>query len=217
VDGGIRAEARTRWGLSQLTPMPETPPPSQGAEDLRLLAAIAQGDRDALGQLYDRFSRPLFSIAVRILSDSREAEDVVHDAFVTLWEKAPEFEATKGSAFGWAVTLTRNRAIDRVRQRRRRQELLAESVPSDLGYADDLPSSADLPDGMVFQEQAAAVRKAVASLPHDQQHALELAFFSGLTQQEIAAKLQQPLGTIKARIRRGLLKLRDVLSPEVST
>ncbi|MFO1452207.1 MAG: sigma-70 family RNA polymerase sigma factor [Opitutaceae bacterium] len=188
--------------------------PTPSPPDTEVLALVARGDRTAFGQLYDRFSRPLFATAVRILSDAREAEDVVHDVFVTIWEKAPEFEASKGSPFGWAVALTRNRSIDRFRQRRRRQEILSTTRPDDLGYAEDTPP----PDSSVtlaFKEKAVAVRHAVSALPSEQQHALELAFFSGLTQQEIAERLQQPLGTIKARIRRGLLKLRDVLSPQL--
>ncbi|MBL9203542.1 MAG: sigma-70 family RNA polymerase sigma factor [Opitutaceae bacterium] len=188
--------------------------PSPSPPDAEVLAQVARGDRTAFGQLYDRFSRPLFATAVRILSDAREAEDVVHDVFVTIWEKAPEFEASKGSPFGWAVALTRNRSIDRFRQRRRRQEILSATRPDDLGYAEDTPP----PDSSVtlaFKEKAVSVRLAVSALPSEQQHALELAFFSGLTQQEIAERLHQPLGTIKARIRRGLLKLRDVLSPQL--
>ncbi|HRE07267.1 MAG TPA: sigma-70 family RNA polymerase sigma factor [Opitutaceae bacterium] len=187
-------------------------PPSPPDSDV--LASVAQGDRTALGVLYDRFSRPLFATALRILSDAKEAEDVVHDVFVTIWEKAPEFESSKGSPFGWAVALTRNRSIDRFRQRRRRQEILAATIPDDLGYAEDAPA-ADSSAALSFKEKAVAIRHAVAALPTDQQHAVELAFFSGLTQQEIAERLQQPLGTIKARIRRGLLKLRDVLSPQL--
>jgi RNA polymerase sigma-70 factor (ECF subfamily) len=128
---------------------------------------------------------------------------------VTLWEKAGTFDATRGSAFSWAVTLVRNRAIDRVRMRRRRAELLADSAPSDLGYGEDSASGVE---SASRGDQASAVRAAVATLPLEQQKALELAFFGGLTQEEIARKLAEPLGTVKARIRRGLLKLRDSLA-----
>lgn len=210
----MEPEARTKASL---------PPPmgeinlttTRQAEDLRLLALVAQGDREAFAQLYDRFSRPLYATALRIVSDSREAEDVVHDVFITVWDKAAEFQESKGSPFSWAVALTRNRSIDRIRQRRRRQELLAESAPMDLGYDESNGGGHDSAHDLSFREKATAVRQAVASLPEEQQKALELAFFGGLTQQEIAARLQQPLGTVKARIRRGLLKLRDALATKL--
>jgi RNA polymerase sigma-70 factor (ECF subfamily) len=174
-----------------------------------LVQRIAQGDRAAFAELYDRFSGPLYGAAQRVLRDPAETQDIVHDAFVTLWEKAATFDATRGSAFSWAVTLVRNRAIDRVRMRRRRAELLADAAHSDLGYDEDSASGVE---SASRGDQASAVRAAVATLPLDQQKALELAFFGGLTQEEIARKLAEPLGTVKARIRRGLLKLRDSLA-----
>lgn len=179
-------------------------------EDMRLVQRMARGDREAFAALYDRFSRPLFATALRIVSDEREAEDILQEIFLDLWRRAREFDRTRGSAFSWAITLTRNRAIDRVRMRRRRGELLARSAPEDLGYAAD----GDVADTDVEnREQAALVRDALRNLPEEQQQALRLAFFSGLTQQEIAEALQAPLGTVKARIRRGLLKLRDLVAP----
>jgi len=178
--------------------------------DAELLRRMGRSDREAFAQLYDRFSRPLFATALRILHDTAEAEDIVQDVFLALWEKATAYEVGRGSAFAWAVTLTRNRAIDRVRMRKRRSELLAETTAEDAGTQPS-ESGPDSSDGLVLKEQAGAVRAAVASLPADQQRAVELAFFSGLTQLEIAQKLSEPLGTVKARIRRGLLRLRDTL------
>ncbi|MEO7414571.1 MAG: sigma-70 family RNA polymerase sigma factor [Opitutaceae bacterium] len=188
-----------------------TPPPSERQqEDSRLMVRMASGDKSAFAEIYDRFSRPLYATALRVLNDATEAQDIVHDAFISLWEKAASFDTTRGSPFAWAVTLVRNRAIDRVRMRRRRSELLADSAPADLGYDEDSPGSgAD--ETAALGDQAHVVRAAVATLPLDQKRALELAFFSGLTQQQIAEQLREPLGTIKARIRRGLLKLRDSL------
>ena len=177
--------------------------------DARLLQRMARGDRAAFSDLYDRFSRPLYSAALRILGDARETEDIVHDVFLTIWEKSAAFSAERGTAFAWAVTLTRNRAIDRLRLRKRRGELLGASVPADLGY-DETAGTADV---LVFKEKAQLVRSALAALPAEQKQAVELAFFGGLTQEQIAENLQQPLGTVKARIRRGLLKLRDALRP----
>lgn len=199
--------------LHPMTPAPAHVPPPEDREliDARLLQRIGQGDRDAFAKLYDRFSGPLYGTALRILRDTAEAQDVVHDAFLTLWEKAKTFDAARGSAFSWAITLVRNRAIDRLRTRRRRADLLADSAPGDLAFGGDHAPVSAL-EAATRGEEARAVRAAVAALPPDQQHALELAFFAGLTQEQIAEKLRQPLGTVKARIRRGLLKLRDSLA-----
>lgn len=184
-------------------------PSERDAVDADLLRRIAAGDRQALAGLYDRHSRPLYATALRILGDAAEAQDVVHDSFVVLWEKAGQFSVERGTVFCWAVTLVRNRAIDRLRMRRRRSELLERSVPADLGYG-EAGGGAD--ERATLGERASAVRAAVAGLPEEQKKALELAFFGGLTQQEIAERLQEPLGTVKARIRRGLMKLRDSLA-----
>lgn len=174
------------------------------------MSRMAEGDKTAFAEIYDRFSRPLYATALRVVNDATEAQDIVHDAFIALWEKAATFDTTRGSPFAWAVTLVRNRAIDRVRMRRRRSELLADSAPADLGYDED-PARRGADETAAFGDEAHVVRAAVAMLPLDQKRALELAFFSGLTQQQIAEQLREPLGTIKARIRRALLKLRDSL------
>ena len=180
-------------------------------EDANLVRRMAGGDKQACADLYDRFSRPLYSVALRILNDSSEAQDIIQDVFLTLWEKANEFDESRGSAFGWAVTLVRNRSIDRLRTRRRRGTLLSESFAEDIPGA-SMSSAVDSVDELIFKEKSVAVRSALSTLPKEQSHALELAFFSGLTQQEIAGRLNEPLGTVKARIRRGLLKLRDSLT-----
>jgi len=186
-------------------------PEDRAAIDARLFGRMVQGDRDALAELYDRFSRPLYATSLRILNDPSEAQDVVHDVFISLWQKSAQFATERGTAFSWAVTLTRNRSIDRLRSRQRRATLIAESAPTDLGYDEDA-GAGGAADQAASGDQALAVRSAVAALPVEQKVALELAFFGGLTQQEIAQRLNEPLGTVKARIRRGLLKLRDNLS-----
>lgn len=186
-------------------------PDDREAIDAALLKRMAAGDKAALAELYDRFSGPLYGIALRIVHEPAEAQDLVHDVFIALWDKAATFDHQRGTAFAWAVTSLRNRAIDRVRMRRRRAELLAQSTPGDLGF-DDASAPASAIEAAASGEEARAVRAAVAMLPAEQQRALELAYFGGLTQEEIAKKLREPLGTIKARIRRGLLKLRDSLA-----
>jgi RNA polymerase sigma-70 factor (ECF subfamily) len=203
-------DARPRRRVRMSEPPPNPPGEDRARADGQLVRRMAAGDRTALAELYDRFSRPLYATALRIVSDPTDAQDIVHDAFISLWEKAAMFDARRGHAFSWAVTLVRNRAIDRVRSRRRRGELLAASVPADLGYDEESGPGAD--DQAASGDEATAVRAAVAALPLEQKRAVELAFFGGLTQQEIAQQLSEPLGTVKARIRRGLLKLRDTLA-----
>jgi RNA polymerase sigma-70 factor (ECF subfamily) len=187
------------------------PPGEREAVDARLMQQVAQGDKQAFAELYDRFSGPLFGTALRVVRDPGEAQDIVHDAFVAVWEKAGTFENSRGTAFSWFVTLVRNRAIDRVRMRRRRAELLADSFPADLGYAPEAEAPAG-DDAAAMGDDARVVRDAVATLPPEQQRALQMAFFGGLTQEQIAGQLNEPLGTVKARIRRGLLKLRESLA-----
>ena len=205
-----RTRPLARGGMSPGSPNPESPDQRERV-DARLVQRIAGGDREAMAELYDRFSAPLYGTALRVLRDPGDAQDVVHDSFVMLWEKAASFEAARGSAFAWAVTLVRNRAIDRLRMRRRRAELLSAAVPDDLGYDETAPMSAG-GEAAAVDDEARAIRAAVAALPLEQMRAVELAFFGGLTQEEIARKLAEPLGTVKARIRRGLLKLRDSLA-----
>lgn len=198
--------------LARMTPSEDiNPTEARASANAALIRRMAGGDRDALAELYDNLSRPLYSTARHILNDAAEAQDVVHDVFLSLWENAASFDSGRGAAFSWAVTLTRNRSIDRLRTRSNRARLLGSSIPDDLGYgAETLEvggrARAELGD------RAVAVRSAMAELPSEQQRALELAFFSGLTQREIADKLGEPIGTIKARIRRGLIKLRDSLA-----
>jgi len=189
-------------------------PEQRASVNAALIRRMAGGDHEALGELYDRLSRPLYSTARHILNDSAEAQDVVHDVFLALWENAGSFDSGRGAAFSWAVTLTRNRAIDRLRTRANRARLLGDSVPDDLGYGSDAGALAG-DTRAELGERAKAVRAAMADLPQEQQRALELAFFSGLTQKEIAERLKEPIGTVKARIRRGLLRLRDALASQL--
>jgi len=178
--------------------------------DVALLDRIASADRRALAEIYETYSRSLYAVALRILRDAAEAEDIVHDVFVTLWTKARDFDANRGAPSTWLYALTRNRAIDRLRLRTRHADVLNQSFSSDIAPTGPSPAES-VNDPLWLREKAATVRSAVASLDADQRHALELAFFSGMTQQEIAAKLGAPLGTVKARIRRGLLRLREKL------
>ena len=180
-------------------------------EQTELMLAIARHDKAALGRLYDLLSRPLYSLALQVTNDTADAQDIVQDVFLQLWQKGADYSPARGSVFSWAATLTRNRAIDRIRMRKRRKEIVHESAADIPG--NDINASTDTAaEALVLQEQTNIVRAALTALPREQRSAIELAFFTGLTQQEIAERLHEPLGTIKARIRRGLIKLRDTLS-----
>ena len=190
------------------------PDPAQQLEaEIALLRRVAQGDRRGFEELYDRFSGVLFSTAYRVLNNQEAAEDVLQDVFIQIWEKAPLYDPTRGKPMTWAVTLTRNKAIDRLRSTVRRNRLQddVEREAETFEQFDDRSSF----DAFASGETSKLVREAIQKLSKDQREAIELAFFSSLTQTKIAERLGEPLGTIKARIRRGMMKLKEVISPEL--
>ena len=178
-------------------------------EDIRLLRLTGEGDREAFSRLYDRLSNVVFSTALSVLNNREAAEDVLQEVFLTIWEKAPLYDAARGRPLTWAITLTRNKAIDRLRSLQRRQRLYSEAEREALTDApfDDRDSFSAVMDS----ERASTVRAALQELSAEQRQAIEMTFFGCLTQNEVAEKLGEPLGTVKARIRRGLLRLREVL------
>jgi RNA polymerase sigma-70 factor (ECF subfamily) len=176
--------------------------------DVDLLRRIGDGDRTAFGLFYDQYSGLLFSIAVKILNDASEAEDVMQEVFLQIWDKAGGYNPLLGKPASWAVTLVRNKAIDRIRASQRRAKLMEQATVEAASGPENSPTANERLHG---KENAELIRNVVAGLPADQRRAIEMAFFSGLTQNEISEKLQEPLGTVKARIRRGMLKLRDQL------
>lgn len=178
--------------------------------DLELLRGIIEGDSEALGKFYDRHGRTLFALTCRILNDAKEAEDVLQEVFLQIWEKAAAFDFAQGRPLAWALTLARHKAIDRRRALQRRRARLVAETESDTieDFAAALPSPTETAGG---HERGEIVRQALAGLPTAQRRAIELAFLEGLTQTEVAAALNEPLGTVKARIRRGMLKLRAQL------
>lgn len=178
--------------------------------DTELLSRIATGDTGAFAEFYDRHNRLLFGIALKILGNIHEAEDVLQDACVTFWERAPLYDPHLGRPLAWAVTLTRNKAIDRLRFHRRKAGVL-ESAAMETAIQHSMASTEDSLSEAASVDEATALRTALATLSPDQREALHLGFFCGLTQTEIADHLQQPLGTIKARMRRGMITLRDAL------
>ncbi len=197
----IDASLRQPEPKSRVTPVPS---PS----DIELFARIRAGDPEAFAAFYDRHAPLLYGIALRILGNEPDAEDLLQEAAVMIWERAPQHRSDSGHPLAWAVTLTRNRAIDRLRAARRRAEKTADAGEEPEAATLAGPSA---PERAMDAEAAEAVHSALASLALEQRHAIELAFFNGFTQQEISERLGQPLGTIKARIRRGMMTLRDAL------
>jgi RNA polymerase sigma-70 factor (ECF subfamily) len=171
-----------------------------------LVKRMASGDAQALSEFYDQAAGALFSLAARVLGDPTEAEEVIQDVFVQIWEKAAVFDSTLGSAIHWGLSITRHRSIDRLRARQRRMRLLDELTNTNA--ASDDP---EVGPRRLEVDEAAMVRSALDGLPSEQKQALLMAFFESKTHIEIAEALGEPLGTIKARIRRGMLKLRDTL------
>jgi len=164
-----------------------------------------------VAELYDRHARPIYSLALRILGDATEAEDIVQEVFSQAWKQAARYNASRGAVGAWLLTLTRSRAIDRLRAKRARP-----GDVSDERVADQLVDAGPPADLLVLSsEQVARVRAALDELPLLQRAAIELAYYEGLTHAEIADRLEQPLGTVKTRIRLAMLKLRDVLAGTV--
>ena len=175
----------------------------------RVLGRIAARDKSALTALYEQTSAVIYSMAIRMLGSPHDAEEIVQETFVQIWERAGLFNPTLGSALSWSLGITRNRCIDWIRAHRRRARIVEDAGEEiRAAVAVDIDAAAGL-----SVEELGSVRSAVRGLPADQRRAIELAFFGGLTHQEIAEQLQEPLGTVKARIRRGMLKLRDALQP----
>ena len=174
-------------------------------EDVTLLLAVARRDETAFAELYDRFSRPVFSLVVCIVRSRAEAEEVLQESFWQIWEHAPAYRAELGSPFCWMVTVARRKAIDRLRANSRHLQRIAEAQGS--RNDDEFTAPAAL-DSLAADERTVAVRAALAQLNAGERRAIVLAFFDGLTHDEIATALGAPVGTVKARIRRGLLKLK---------
>jgi RNA polymerase sigma factor (sigma-70 family) len=171
--------------------------------DEALVALAARSEQSALAELYDRYSRPAYGLALRVLRDEALAEDAVQEAFLALWRTAARFVPERGRASSWILTLVHRRAVDLVRREERRR-------------ADTLDTASEPRGGAVDEEawlrlQRERVQSALTQLPDQQREALELAYYGGFTQSELAERLGQPLGTIKSRMFNGLLRLRELL------
>ena len=179
-----------------------------------LMRRLFYRDRQAFEAIFDRYGDLVYSTALRVLRDPHLAQDISQEIFVRLWRKPDSYVAERGRFLTWLISVTRNRAVDEVRSRGRRQrhetaspEEQERELPA--GNADDPALNAQL------AEEARAVRVALAELPGEQREVIELAYFGGFTQQEISRRLGQPLGTVKTRVRLGMQKLRTALAPEI--
>jgi RNA polymerase sigma-70 factor, ECF subfamily len=186
------------------------PEPAQ-VSDVDLLHAVARRDERALGSLYDRYRVILFGLLTRILNSREEAEDVLQEVFVQVWRRASDFDEQRGRPFTWLVTLARSRAIDRLRLLAARQRAVDSATRNSTDEASDAVADT------LHAERREIVARALAELPEDQKRTLVLAYFEGLTQAEIATRLSTPLGTVKTRMRSGMIKLRELLGQQMNS
>jgi RNA polymerase sigma-70 factor (ECF subfamily) len=179
-----------------------TTKPEPRVTDAEIIARLYSGDEGAMASLYDRYSHVVYAVALRVLSDSTAAEDILQDVFMQLWRNPQAFNASRGSLAAWLAVIARNRAIDQLRKKRPGAEA-AETV---IAVDPELQNTAER------NQTIEKVRTVLAGMPAEQRAALEMAFFEGLTHVEIAGKTGQPLGTIKTRIRSGLSAVRKAFA-----
>jgi len=176
---------------------------------VRLIKQVANQDRDAFSQLYDRFSTLVFTLAMRMLRARSDAEDLLQEVFVQVWRQARSYSAERGSPEAWIINIARSRAIDKIRSiRRMEKSFVLTDDPARAESSDNVESS------VAESEARMAMNSALANLPETQRRVLELAYFGGLTQTEIATRLAEPLGTVKTRMRSGIQRLREMLGAQ---
>lgn len=186
-------------------------PAAPGSESsASLVAAIAAGDRDAFGRFYDLTAPIAFGLIRRVLRDPEAAADVLQEVFWQIWQEAGRYDPSRGSPEAWVVMRAKTRAIDRLRSMRRRDRTFVAPVDESVATRDDGP----VENPAVVAEDRQLVQTALAQLPEPQRRVIEMAFFEGLTQSEIAIRLREPLGTVKTRARLGLERLRSTLRGE---
>jgi RNA polymerase sigma-70 factor (ECF subfamily) len=191
IGGETRAQASPRRDLAHLS-------------DEALLALVSRGDEAGLGELYDRYGRVAYGLALRIVRDRALAEDAVQEGFLAVWRSAGSFRAEHGKPSTWILTLVHRRTVDLVRREERRRADPIDELAEPSGEATD--------EEAWLRQQRQVVQEALRKLPADQREALELAYYGGFTQSELAERLGQPLGTIKSRMFTGLRRLRELLA-----
>jgi RNA polymerase sigma factor (sigma-70 family) len=182
----------------------EVPYSPTAIPDEQVLEAVGKGDDDALGILYDRYGRVAYALAFRILRDPALAEDAVQEAFLAVWRSADAYKRERAKPSTWILTVVHRRAVDLVRREQRRRGEPLEAAPE--------PVSAPVDEDVALRDRRAAVQAALHRLPGEQRQALELAYYAGLTQSELAARLGVPIGTVKSRMFAGLGRLRELLT-----
>lgn len=189
-----------------MTNLPQSSPDPLDADVIR---RMADGDMEAFKQAYDALAGLVYSLALRILTTPEDAEEITQEVFLKMWKEAPSYDVKRGAPIAWAITITRHKAIDRIRSRERRHRL---QEAAEKEAACHPPFAIPNPSREASQhETATAIRDAMDRLPADQREVLELSYFSGLSQSETAERLAQPLTTIKSRVRRALMHLRQTL------
>lgn len=178
-------------------------------EDIRLLKRIAQRDSKSFHEFYQKYGGLIFTAISNVLNDHHDAEDVMQEVLVQIWNKAHLYESRKGKPLTWLTTMARNRAIDRIRSKQRRARLNDDFETEKKPLQLEFEASAE--DLVHDKERQTILHSAVAKLTPDQREAIELAYFKGLTQAEVAEQLNEPLGTVKARIRRGVNRLEGLV------
>ena len=176
--------------------------------DEELVARLRERDSSAFTVLYDRYNRMAFGLAYRMLSDPLAAEDVVQEAFLSVWRQAETFQAERSAARTWVLSIVHHRAVDRIRRGVAAREVSADAPEHATDRADD---SVDIEREVGSRLEAGQVRSALGMLPSEQRRAIEMAYFAGLSHSEIAGELKVPLGTVKGRLRIGLQKMRALL------
>ena len=185
------------------------------SEDWTLeMERIAQGDQAALGRLYDRFARPLYSVALKMLSSPIEAEEAVQDVFVSVWKSAKNYQPGRAQIFTWLTVMVRNKSLDRLRAKSRRIPT-ADATTEAAQEREVEEERRTAADALMDSERSGILRGAINKLPEDQKGVIDLAFFTGLSHSEIAAQLGLSIGTIKSRIRYGMQKLKLMLGDAV--
>jgi len=180
--------------------------------DFQLMAALAKGDHDALSELYDRYSGVLLALCRRVLGDASEAEQLLLDVFTEIWQRADRYDEGRGAPLTYMLTLCRSRAIDRSRSRRSKQGKWALHEATTDNALGNVPDTGSQPaDALAATEQGQLIRRAMASLTDAQRQVLNLAYFDGLSQSEIAEATGIPLGTVKSHVRMALIQLRQKL------
>ena len=209
--GTPTTKKRARAGKPKARQLSVSPPLEPGApSDLDLMQAIQAEDPDALAQLYDRYNGILKALILRVVHNEAEADDLLQEIFMEIWNQAKNFSAQKGKPLGWMVTLARRRAIDGLRKKqayaRAEERLQSETEQQPDAWVHNATEEA-----IVLGDTRALMRKVIDGLPPAQQQAIDLAFFQGMSQREIAAKTNTPLGTVKTRLELGLKKIYDGL------